>query len=277
MGVAGMRAAHLAGPGPYVFEDPWALKLTSDSYRQLAERGELAGFFAGLGLTPIEGQILGRARWNEDALEQSLARGVGQYVILGAGLDSFALRRRDLLDRLAVFELDHPDTQRYKLARLEELGVAIDPRVQFVAVDFEKENSEAALARCGFEADVPAFFSWLGVVTYLSHDDVLGTLSGIRAASCESSEVALDYPIAPQELAEPDRALFESIRDGSAELGEPRLATHVPAVLRREICDLGFECIEDLSCEEHHARYFADRSDGLRPYPQVRLARFRVS
>jgi len=276
MGAAGIRAAHLAGPGPYVFEDPWALKLTSDLYRQLAERGELAGFFAGLGLTPLVGQVVGRARWNEDALEESLDQGAGQYVILGAGLDSFALRRRDLLDRLAVFELDHPDTQRYKLARLDELGITIDPRVHFVAVDFEEEDSRAALARSDLAANEPAFFSWLGVVTYLSHDDVMDTLVGIRAATCAGSQVALDYPIAPQELGEPDRALFESIRSSSAELGEPRRATHVPELLRREICDLGFECIEDLSSEEHRARFFANRSDGLGPYPQVRLARFRV-
>jgi hypothetical protein len=86
----------------------------------------------------------------------------------------------------------------------------------------------------------------------------------------------MDYPIAPEELEPADRELFESIRAGSAELGEPRLATHVPDVLRREICELGFECVEDLSCEDHRARYFAGRSDGLRPYPQVRLARFRT-
>jgi methyltransferase (TIGR00027 family) len=276
MGAAGMRAAHLAGPGPYVFEDPWALALTSEMYRELDERGELRDFFSRLGMTPIEGQILGRARWNEDALEASLADGIAQYVVLGAGLDSFALRRADLLDRLDVFELDHPDTQRYKLARLEELGMTPDPRVRFVEVDFEGESSEAALARSGFAADAPAFFSWLGVVTYLSRDDVLRTLAGIRAATCAGSLVALDYPIAPEVLAEGDRALFESVRQGSAELGEPRRATYVPEVLRREICALGYRCVEDLSSEQHRERYFANRSDGLRPYPQVRLARFET-
>lgn len=277
MGVAAMRAAHLAGPGPYVFEDPWALKLTSEMFREVAARDELAGFFAKLGLTPIEGQILGRARWNEEALEASLERGIAQYVMLGAGLDSFALRRSDLLDRLAVLELDHPDTQRYKRERLAELGVTPDPRVRYVEVDFERESSESALARGGFKADMPAFFSWLGVVTYLSRDDVMKTLTGIRAAMCAGSLVALDYPIAPEALAEEDRTLFESVRDGSAELGEPRRATHVPEVLRRDICGLGYRCVEDLSSEEHRARYFADRRDGLRPYPQVHLALFEAN
>lgn len=271
LAVAGMRFEHLLGPGPHVFEDPWAERLTSGEYCDLAR----AGFFAQQ-LSPILGQILGRARWAEDALEQALGEGVGQYVILGAGLDSFALRRADLLPRLEVFELDHPDTQRYKLARLAELGVESDPRVHFVAVDFEREGVAAALARTAFSADVPSFFSWLGVVSYLSEEDVMRALAGIRACAAPGSQVAMDYPIAPEHLGPEDRALFESIRAGSAGLGEPRRATHDPEALHREVCALGYECVEDLSCEEHRQRYFAGRSDGLRPYPQVHLARFRA-
>lgn len=276
LGVAAMRAAHLQGPGPFVFEDPWALELTTDGYRELAGRGELHSLFTGAGLVPIVGQIVGRARWAEDALEQALGEGVGQYVILGAGLDAFALRRADLLPRLQVFELDHPDTQRYKLARLRQLGVAVDPRVHFVAVDFERERVDEALARTAFSSEVPSFFSWLGVVAYLDAEDVMRTLAAIRVCAAPGSQVALDYPIAPEHLGPEDRALFESIRASSASLGEPRRATHDPEVLRREVCALGFECVEDLSCEEHRRRYFAGRSDGLRPYPQVHLARFRT-
>ena len=128
--VAAMRAAHRMGEQPLVFDDPWALRLTSDEYRDLAEQGKLRDMFEGLGLQPILGQILGRARWNESTLETSIEDGIGQYVILGAGLDSFALRRTDLLDRLRVIEIDHPDTQGYKLRRLKQLGVPDNPRVE---------------------------------------------------------------------------------------------------------------------------------------------------
>jgi methyltransferase (TIGR00027 family) len=276
LAVAAMRAAHLEGPEPHVFSDPWALRLTSDWYRELASRGELLGFFSGQ-LLPILGQIVGRARWAEDALEEALGAGVAQYVILGAGLDAFALRRSDLLAQLQVFELDHPDTQRYKLARLTELEADVDPRVHFVAVDLEQEEVGQALARTSFSSRTPSFFSWLGVVSYLTADDVMRTLAAIRACAAPGSQVAMDYPIAPEHLGPEDRALFESIREGSAGLGEPRRATHDPDALRREICALGYECVEDLSCEEHRRRYFAGRGDGLGPYPQVRLARFRVA
>lgn len=277
IGVAAMRAAHLAGPGPYIFEDPWALRLTSESYREIAKRGELAGFFDGHGVLAILGQILGRARWAEDALMASLDAGVTQLVNLGAGLDSFPQRRPDLLPRLQVFELDHPDTQNYKLARLAELGVARDARVHYVAIDFEQETVDTALARSPFDPTSPCFVIWLGVVTYLTHADVMRTLESLRGVLAVGSQVAIDYPIAPEQLVGEDRALFENIRDGSAGLGEPRRATHDPVELQREITALGFECIEDLSSAEHRARYFQNRSDGLRPYAQVRLARFRAT
>ena len=275
MGAAGMRAAHLAGPGPHVFEDPWALELTSEMYRELAEQGALADFFPKLGLGVIQGQIVGRAAWNEEALDAAVQRGVTQMVVLGAGLDSTALRRPELLERVRIFELDHPDTQSYKLARLDELGVAPDPRVHFVAVDFEKESVDAALARAGVDPAAPAFLTWLGVVTYLSREDVLRALAGIRAACAVGSEVALDYPISPEALAPDARALFEQIAEASVELGEPRRATYDPATLRADVEALGYACVEDLSSEDHRARYFGDRDDGLRPYPQVHLARLR--
>ncbi len=276
LGAAAMRAAHLLGPGPHVFEDEWALRLTSESYRELAERGELADLFTQHGVLAILGQLVGRARWAEDALEASLDEGVRQLVNLGAGLDSLPLRRTDLLDRLTVFELDHPDTQQYKLARLRELGVAPDPRVHYVPVDFETQSVDEALAATRFDPRVPCFVMWLGVVTYLTREDVLRTLERLRATIAAGSQVALDYPISPELLQGADRELFESVRAGSAGLGEPRRATYEPAALRQEIEALGYACIEDLSAEDHRARYFAGRSDGLGPFAQVHLARFRA-
>jgi methyltransferase (TIGR00027 family) len=271
-----MRAAHLATPPPWLFEDRFAIDLTSDEFRALAARGELGAVLEKLGLTKILGQVLARARWAEEALERAMAAGAAQYVILGAGLDSFVLRRPDLVARLHVFELDHPDTQRYKRAALWQLGFRDSNRVEFVEVDFEAETLGQALARSGFSGAAPAFFSWLGVVSYLTRDAILAALASLRTRAARGSEIALDYPIPPERLAPADRALFESVNQTTTRLGEPRRATHDPAALRRDVCALGFELIEDLDSDEVTRRYFAGRRDGLGPYPQVHLARFRT-
>ena len=276
LGVAAMRAAHLATPPPWVFEDRFAIELTSEEFRALARRGELGTMLEKLGLHKILGQVLGRARWAEEALERAVAAGTTQYAILGAGLDSFVLRRPDLLTRLRVFELDHPDTQRYKRAALERLGFRDATRVEFVAVDFEAETLGQALARSSFSRSAPAFFSWLGVLSYLTRDAIFDALASLRAQAAPGSEIALDYPIQPERLAPADRALFESVNQTTTRLGEPRRATHDPAELRRDVCALGFELVEDLDSDEVARRYFAGRRDGLGPYPQIHLARFRT-
>jgi methyltransferase (TIGR00027 family) len=271
-----MRAAHLLGEGPYLFEDPFALEFAGEPFQELRDRGELRELFAKLGLQRIMGQVLARARWAEECLEQAVAAGAGQYVVLGAGLDSFALRRADLVARLRVFELDHPATQRYKRAALARLGFRDEGRVEFVEVDFEKETVGQALARSGFSATVPAFMSWLGVVSYLTHDAIFATLASLRERTAPGSQIALDYPIPPELMSPQDRRLFETVSAETARLGEPRLATHVPGEFHRAAEALGFELVEDLGPEQLEERYFAGRSDGLGPYPQIRLARLRV-
>jgi methyltransferase (TIGR00027 family) len=277
LGVAAMRAAHLAGPPPWVFEDRFAIDLTSDEFRALAQRGELAAAFEKLGLQRVQGQVLVRARWAEEALEAAMAGGASQYVILGAGLDSFVLRRPDLVARLHVFELDHPDTQRYKRAALWRLGFRDSNRVEFVEADFERETIGRALARSGFSRAAPAFFSWLGVVSYLTRDAILATLASLRERAAPGSEIALDYPIPAERLEPADRAVLELVGRTSARLGEPRRASHDPEALQRDVCALGFELVEDLAPDEVTRRYFVGRSDGLATAPHSRLARFRTA
>jgi methyltransferase (TIGR00027 family) len=275
-GAAALRAAHLVGDPPYVFEDPYALALAGEEWRSAHERGELRETFRMLGLERLEGQLVGRARWAEDALERSIDRGISQYVIVGAGLDSFVLRRSDLLKRLRVFELDHPASQNEKRAQLEALGFEASDAVEWVEADLEITPVGVALADSSFRRDVPSFFAWLGVVTYLSEEAIFATLRSIRECSAPGSLVAMDYPVHPKLLDEEFRLLFERVRDGSAQVGEPRRATHDPEQLRARVGALGYETIEDLSYEDHVARYFAGRSDGLLPYPQQHLALFRT-
>ncbi len=276
--VAGLRAGHHeSGERPLVFEDPFAAAFTGSLFLEPLERGGLQAMLDGLGLQPIQGGILGRARYAEDALEAALREvGVRQLVILGAGNDSFLLRRPDLLERLEVFELDHPSSQAAKRETLRRLGFAGHPHAHFVGVDFERESAGLALLRGGFERSLPAFFNWLGVVTYLSRDALFSTLRSLREVAAEESRVVFDYPIAPHLLRLEDRARAEEVSRSTALFGEPRTAKHVPEELFREVCSLGYQVIEDLSPARHFERYFAGRRDGLRPNPEVHLLQLRM-
>ncbi|MBK7948538.1 MAG: class I SAM-dependent methyltransferase [Deltaproteobacteria bacterium] len=272
--VAGLRAAHYqSGEHPLVFEDPFAAHFTGGVFQAPLERGELQAYLDRMQLQPIQGGIVARARYAEDALERAIVEaGVRQLVLLGAGNDSFLLRRPDLLARIRVFELDHPDSQAEKRAKLRALGFADHPSACFVPVDFEQEPAGIALARHGFDPAVPAFFNWLGVVAYLTHEAISATLGSLRAVSAVGSRIVFDYPIAPQLLErEEDRLRSVEVSRSTAAVGEPRQARHVPEVLAKSVFALGYAVVEDLSPEALFARYFSGRGDGLRPNPENRL------
>lgn len=278
--VAGLRAAHhQSGERPLVFDDPFAARFTGGVFREPLEKGELQTYLDRMNLKPIQGGVLGRARYAEDALELGERElGIAQFVLLGAGNDSFLLRRPDLAKRLRVFELDHPDSQAEKRARLRELGFEDQPNAHFVAVDFERESAGSALARSGFECEVPAFFNWLGVVTYLTRDAFESTLRSLRSVSATGSRIVFDYPIALELLtAEEDRARSAEVSRSTAAVGEPRRLRHDPEQLAREVADLGYAVVEDLSPADLFGRYFAKRSDGLRPNPENRLIQLRMT
>ncbi len=276
--VAGLRAAHFqSGLRPLIFEDPFAAHFTGGVFREPLERGELQAYVERMALQPIQGGIVGRARLAEDALERAIAEdGVGQFVLLGAGNDSFLLRRPELLERLRVFELDHPASQAEKRAKLAQLGFESHPNVRFVAVDFERESAGAALARSGFDGALPAFFNWLGVVTYLHREAIFATLRSLQEVAAPGSQIVFDYPIARHLLLrEEDRARAIEVQRSTEAVGETRHTKHVPAELAREVEALGWAVIEDLSPEALFARYFEGRGDGLRPNPENRLMRLR--
>lgn len=277
--VAGLRAAHYqSGARPLVFEDPFAAHFTGGVFLEPLARGELQTYIDQMKLQPIQGGIVGRARYAEDALERAIDEaGVRQLVLLGAGNDSFLLRRPDLLERIRVFEVDHPDSQDEKREKLRALGFGEHPNARFVAVDFEKEPAGAALARQGFDAALPAFFNWLGVVAYLTRDAIHATLRSLRAVSAIGSRIVFDYPIAPHLIErEEDRARSIEVSRSTAAVGEPRQARHVPAELARDAFALGYAVVEDLSPEAIFERYFSGRGDGLRPNPENRLIELRM-
>lgn len=256
------RAAHQLLDHPKVFDDSLALlivgkedasALQSDTHQ--VEESPLSPY--------LRAFVAARSRYAEEELALGVHRGVGQYVILGAGLDTFAYRNPYSQSRLRVFEVDHPATQAWKRSRLDEAGIPIPDNLAFVPVDFEKQTLPEALPDAGYDASKCTFFSWLGVTEYLTPEAVMTTLCFIASAP-KGSEVVFDYMISPALLTPAQRARFDAFAQRVASAGEPWRAFFDPELLKRDLHAMGFSYLEDNAPDEINARYFKDRKDGLR-------------
>jgi methyltransferase (TIGR00027 family) len=269
-----MRAAHLFLDGePKILADDLALGFSGVEHEaalraalnalqaELAQRFPLALVQALLRYT--RAGVTLRSRYTEDELSQAIERGVSQYVILGAGLDSFAYRRRDLAGVLRVFEVDHPATQHWKQARLRELHVELPPHLTFIPLDFERQAVAEALRAEGYRPEEPAFFSWLGVTWFLTEETIFETLRQLAPAA-PGSEVVFEYPVAEALLNEEERQMLAIIKALGAIRGEPVRSLFEPARLVARVRELGFAHVWDFGPEEANAHYFAGRTDGLR-------------
>jgi methyltransferase (TIGR00027 family) len=219
----------------------------------------------------LRASIAARSRFAEDSLEAAVARGVRQYVILGAGLDSFAYRNPFSAGGLRVFEVDHPATQAWKRDRLREAGVEVPGPLTFAPVDFEKETLADGLARAGFAADVPSFFSWLGVTVYLTRSAVMATLAYVASRTAPGSEIVFTFL---EDSDASERA--SSIRDRARAHGEEWLSFFEPADLALSLRRLGFTVVEHFDAAGVNRRYFGDRRDGLRVAHGGHLMKARV-
>jgi methyltransferase (TIGR00027 family) len=275
IGTSLMRAAHARLDDPVVLDDRWGERLLrEDDRRALSAGRDGADLYEALRRHPSYGNVILRARYTEDALEQAVARGVRQYVIVGAGLDSFALRRPPWAGELEVFEVDHPATQRFKRERLGSAGAAEPPRLQFVAADLGEIPLDEALASSSFHVSQPAFFAWLGVTPYLTREANLATLAAIaRAGHTSESELVFTYLDARvfEEASWPERT--QRVRDAVAAAGEPWVSGLHPDGLEELLEGVGFELIENLGPDELAARY---RAAGLHPSRNSYIARARV-
>ncbi len=277
--VAAVRAAHLLYDRPLLFEDPFAIQLTSATWRVICQNRLLHWLVMKriLGaLRPFHGQILARSRYAEDHLDKAISAGVRQYVLIGAGLDSFVLRRQDVIPLLKVYELDHPATQMAKRERLAQLQIPMPTNLEFVPVDLERETIAEALARSSYSPASQAFFSWLGTTLYLTRDAVLGSLRSIARYAARGSELVLDYRISEELLSASARKTREKIRRFTARRAEPLKSTFDPRTLQQEVSPLGFEVAEHLPPEEQWTRYFAKRNDDLRPVASSSFLRLRI-
>jgi methyltransferase (TIGR00027 family) len=204
--------------------------------------------------------VAARSRFAEDELARSVAAGVRQYVVLGAGLDTFAYRNPHA--GLHVFEVDHPSTQQWKRGALDAAGIAIPPTAALVPVDFERQSLADGLAAAGFDSGQPAFFSWLGVVPYLTGDAFRATLAYI-ATLRDGSGLVFDYGVARSELPARERQARDWLSNRVAAAGEPFRLFFVPSQLVEQLREVGFQRVEDLDAAELNRRYFQHRDDGL--------------
>ena len=255
--VAIRRAAHQLLDQPRVLDDPLALRIIgAEAAAALRTNPKEHHAFA----RAFRAFMAARSRYAEDELARAVASGVRQYVVLGAGLDTFAYRNPH--DGLRVFEVDHPATQAWKRERLQAAGTAVPSSLTFVPIDFERQTLADGLERAGFDHRIAAFFSWLGVTPYLTREACMSTLSLI-AKMPASSGVVFDFAIDPSLLSAGQREALDALSKRVAAAGEPFQLFFDPTKLQAELKEMGFHRTEFLQGRELNARYFNDRKDGL--------------
>jgi methyltransferase (TIGR00027 family) len=251
-----MRAIHTRLDHPKHIDDSWGDRLVLDAERAaLDPEGRLRSNAA-------YGLVILRTRYTEEALAAAVARGTRQYVILGAGMDSFAVRQPAFAQGVEVIEVDHPASQTFKRDRLRACGVPVPPTLHFVPADLGCEQLTTALTRSPYQSAAPAFFSWLGVTVYLTREANLATLRGIAACAAAASELVFTY-VDQRELD----AGSESVRgvgSRAAALGETWLSGFDPSQLEEDLRQVGLGLVEDLSGEQLWRRYCTEDEEALR-------------
>jgi methyltransferase (TIGR00027 family) len=260
MRVAVRRAAHQLFDAPMVLDDPVALRIIGkDVASRLTtqadeHRGRIARAFRAF--------MVVRSRFAEDELARAIGRGVAQYVILGAGLDTFAYRNPYADVALRVFEVDHPATQEWKRRLLAAAAISVPSTLTYAPVDFEQHTLADGLAHVRFDPQIPTLFSWLGVTMYLTEEAVDATL-GFVASTPRGGGIAFDYGVAKSRLGWTGRLALRALSHRVAAAGEPFQTFFDPDEIRHRLTSFGFHSITDLGSDELNARYFRDRIDGL--------------
>jgi len=262
--VAVRRAAHQLMDQPPVLVDPVVLQLIGDHYpRHMVRAKELVA-------RDFRCSLAVRSRVAEERLADSVAAGICQYVVLGAGLDTFALRNP--FPQLMVFEADLPATQKWKRQMIQRAGLAEPENLRFVPLNFEHHTLAESLSDAGFDCSAPTFFSWLGVIPYLSLEGFRATLATI-AAMPTGSGVTFDYSVSREILSEKGKTAFDRLAYRVAVAGEPLRLFFTPEEMTDELDRAGFKSHELLDSGELNERYFKNRVDGLKISP---LGLFRL-
>jgi len=254
------RALHvMIDAEPHIIEDEIGLRLAApkDDWRL---RPEMDAEFT----KRLRASMVARARFIEDLIVEQSERGIEQYVILGAGLDTFAQRRPELASKLQIYEIDQPDTQTWKRRRLIELGYGVPDRLHFVSVDFETSPWPEKLSDAGFDIAKPAVIVCTGVTLYLTKDAVAATLKEI-AKFAAGSTLAMTYYLPIDLMDEEDRPLQLIAEKGANAAGTPFISFFTPAEMLETAREAGFKKVENVSKDDITKRYFAGRTDNFFP------------
>jgi methyltransferase (TIGR00027 family) len=257
VGVAIRRASHQLRDSPLVFRDPVAVPILGETYSKPLSAAVAA--FDDPFSRGMRAFLVARSRYAEDNLQRAVSEGVRQYVLLGAGLDTFAYRNHHA--DLRVFEVDHPATQAWKRELLARSQITIPASLTFVPVDFELQSLAEQLRAQGFDPNAAAYFAWLGVVPYLTLSAFRSTL-GYVGERPPGSGVTFDYGQPRQAIPRLERIAHDALAARVGQVGEPLQLFFTPPDIARELSS--FRRAEDLGSAEMTARYFAGRSDGLR-------------
>lgn len=287
-----MRSLHTrADPEPLI-RDPWGDRLVPELVLDvIRERvraaapeviddmasGDVRAFVDRfLRASPAYASVILRTRYTEEALHAAVARGVRQYVMIGAGFDSYALRRPPEARDVVVYEIDHPATQALKRSRISECEVEVPPSLHFLSADLARESVDEVLSRSPFHVEQPAFFSWLGVTMYLTREANLAALAAIARCGTPGSELVFTYLDQAVFHLERVPAAFVELRQAVSSVGEPFVSGFDPGALAADLENVGFELLEDLEDPELVGRYDKHDANELRPVPRSRIARARI-
>ncbi|MBV9281732.1 MAG: class I SAM-dependent methyltransferase [Chloroflexi bacterium] len=254
------RALHRHGPPPLVLDDRLAAGLAGEDGRAILD--EVRETFSPTHLLAFQSWIAVRARFVEDVVHRAASGGIHQYVMLGAGLDSFAYRHPELSRVLQVFEVDHPLSQARKQQRLEELHLPLPDNAKFVAVDFERQSLREALEAAGFSFNQPAVVSWIGVSMYLVRDAIEATLN-VAASGRPGTQLVLTYNPPPEVLSDSGRALLAALSGTAASLGEPWISLFRQEEIDQMLEQHRFGSITHFGAAEAMREYFRGKDRGM--------------
>jgi methyltransferase (TIGR00027 family) len=288
-----MRAVHSRTDPAPLLDDDWGDRLVPESVRAAARQAVLdrldpdartkalaspvSVLDRALRANAAYADVVIRARYTEDALQAAVARGIDQYVIIGAGFDSFACRRPAYARKLNIFEVDHPATQTLKRKRLVECGVPASDLLHFIAADLSAEKLQTALARSCFRPTQPTFFSWLGVTMYLTREANLAALRAIASCAPNGSELVFTYvDDAMFGSAYSGTESFRALRSAVASAGEAFLSGFDPGAIREQLHGVGLQLLEDLDGDQMVARYDEAGANGLQSNAAAHIAHTSV-
>ncbi|MEL7445465.1 MAG: SAM-dependent methyltransferase [Pseudomonadota bacterium] len=269
------RACHmLVDDKPWIYEDRTAAALV-DLEQQIVDGYDLEEPKKRI-FSETRSIFLIRERYGEDMLADAVKDGATQYVVLGAGLNTFAYNGSDTSRIVTTFEVDHPATQTWKKSRLDELGLLDQAKVVYVPVDFASQSVGDQLLAHGFDSKSPAVFTCTGVCQYIDDSAINATLVEILRVACTGSRLSMEIIFPLHLLSAKDQNDLEFFKQRSAELGEPWINAQDPDEFTERLRRLGFDEVELLLHDDAHERYIGDRSDGLKVNNYAAMIKARV-